>query len=93
VPTTARQFSRTERLLLRFDAYGPGGTTPAITMRLLNQQGDSIADLPAPTMASGATYESTIPLGGLPPGDFIIEIVAKAGEETSKRLLAIRITG
>jgi VWFA-related protein len=93
VPTTARQFSRTERLLLRFDAYGPGGTTPALTMRLLNQMGDPIADLPAPTVSSGATFESSIPLGGLPPGDYIIEIVAKAADDTSKRLLAIRITG
>ena len=39
-PTTSRQFSRTERLLLRFDAYGPAGTAPTIAMRLLNRMGD-----------------------------------------------------
>ena len=39
LPTATRAFSRTERLLVRFQAYGPAGTTPTVTMRLLNQHG------------------------------------------------------
>ncbi len=57
VPTAARTFSRTERLLLRFQAYAPAGQTPAITMRLLNQHGDNMAALPAPTAGDGG-YEA-----------------------------------
>ena len=36
LPTTAREFARAEQLLVRFHAYGPAGTTPALTARLLN---------------------------------------------------------
>ena len=47
---SARQFSRTERLLLRFDAYGPAGTTPQVTLRLLNRNGRAHAASPLPAL-------------------------------------------
>jgi VWFA-related protein len=93
LPAATRQFSRAERLLLRFQAYGPAGTTPTIAMRLLNRLGDSIVALPAPTRTTGATFETELGLGGLPPGDYLIEIAATVGTETSKKLMAIRVTG
>ncbi|HET9269821.1 MAG TPA: VWA domain-containing protein [Vicinamibacterales bacterium] len=92
-PTTSRQFSRTERLLLRFDAYGPAATRPAIALRLLNRMGEGMADLPAPAAVRQNGFESEIGLGGLPPGDYIIEIAATSNADTVKKLLAIRITG
>ena len=45
VPTASRDFLRTERLLVRVAAYGPGGTAPAVTARLLNRNGDSMSAL------------------------------------------------
>ena len=92
-PTTSRQFSRTERLLLRFDAYGPAGTRPTIALRLLNRMGEGMADLPAPAAVRQNGFESEIGLGGLPPGDYLIEIAATSNADTIKRLFAIRITG
>jgi VWFA-related protein len=92
VPVATRLFSRTERLLLRFDVYGPAGTTPAVTMRLLNRMGTSMAPLPAPT-ANGSTFDSDLGLGPLPPGDYLVEITATSGTETAKKLLGLRITG
>jgi hypothetical protein len=92
-PTTSRQFSRTERLLLRFDAYGPAGTRPTVALRLLNRMGEGIADLPAPAAVRQHGFESEIGLGGLPPGDYLIEIAATSNTDTVKKLLAIRITG
>jgi VWFA-related protein len=92
-PTTTRQFFRSERLLLRFDAYGPAGTAPAVSLRLLNRQGESIAELPAPKLARESTFESELPLGGLPPGDYLLEIAATSGEDTTKKLIGIRVTG
>jgi VWFA-related protein len=92
-PSASRQFSRTERLLLRFGAYGPSGVPPKVTLRLLNQLGESMAALPAPTQSQTGLFESEIGLGGLPPGDYLIEIVADAGGETARSLLGIRITG
>ena len=46
IPTTEREFSRTERLLIRADAYTPGGVAPTVTARLLNRGGQKMADLP-----------------------------------------------
>jgi VWFA-related protein len=91
VPTAARSFSRTERLLLRFQAYGPAGQAPAVTLRLLNQAGDNMAELPAPTTTPNG-FESDIGLAPLPAGDFIIEINATVGTEKVRRLLAIHVT-
>ncbi len=94
VPSASRVFSRTERLLVRFDAYGPAGTAPAITMRLLNKNGDSMASLPPPAPgASPNTFQAEFALAPLPPGDYLIEIAAASGSDTTRKLLAIRVTG
>jgi VWFA-related protein len=93
VPATDRVFARTEQLLIRFDAFGPAGTTPAVTLRLLNTSGASIATLPPPASTGSHAYESTLPLGSFPPGDYLIEIAAKAGDSTASKVLAIRVTG
>ena len=93
VPTAKRAFSRTERIYFRFDAYGPAGTTPTIAMRLLNNRGDSMAALPPPATREGSTFEAEFSLGALPPGDYLIEIAATSGSDTSRMLLAVRITG
>jgi hypothetical protein len=37
VPIVTRMFSRTERLLMRFEVYGPGAAPPSVEMRLLNR--------------------------------------------------------
>jgi VWFA-related protein len=93
MPTTARTFSRQERILLRFAAYGPGGTTPALTMKVLNNQGTSMASMPPPTLTKDQTFETEFSLGGFPPGEYVIEIIADVNGTTSRKLLAIRISG
>ena len=94
VPSASRLFSRTERILVRFDAYGPGGTTPTIVMRLLNRNGEQMAALPSPAAgATPASFQAEFGLGSLPPGDYLIEIAATSGTDTTRKLLAIRVTG
>jgi hypothetical protein len=93
MPTTARTFTRSERLLLRFSAYGPGGTTPTLTMKVLNKQGGSMASMPAPTLLKDQTFESEFSLSAFPPGEYLIEIVGDASGATTKRLLAFRVAG
>ena len=91
IPTAARTFSRTERILVRFQAYGAGGQTPTVTMRLLNAQGDNMAALPAPSATPGG-FEADLGLAPLPPGDYLVEISAQVGGEQVRKLLAIRVT-
>ena len=93
MPVIAREFSRTERLLFRFQAYGAGGTTPAVTLRLLNSLGKPMATLPAPTRAADGTFEEELGLGSLAAAEYLIEIAAE--DQTGKKqvLVAFRVTG
>jgi len=88
VPVSGREFSRRERLLLRFEAYGPGGTAPEVTVRLLNRDAQPMTDLPVePPAEAGAPYQVEIPLASLPPGEYMIEVAATAAEEPPVRQL------
>lgn len=94
IPESGRQFSRTERLLMRFDAYGPAGAAPKVTIRLLNREGGQIAPFPDPVLVpSTSTYESEIVLAPLPPAEYLFEITATIGDDTVKKLVALKIVG
>ncbi|MEZ5317599.1 MAG: VWA domain-containing protein [Vicinamibacterales bacterium] len=93
VPAVTRAFSRTERLLLRFGAGAPGGATPDVTLRLLNRQGTGMVDLRPPTALGDGRYEAQVVLSSVPPGDYLIEFAASAGGQSTRTLLALRITG
>src|SRR5437588_2454548 len=45
VPCAVREFSRTDRIVIRVPAYGPGGTKPTVNAKLLNRAGQPMADL------------------------------------------------
>jgi len=92
IPSASRLFSRTERLIVRFDAFGAGTAPPAVKLRLLSREGKPLMDLPAPTLLSGNQFEAEINLNVCnPPGDFILEFTASSGTETSVTLVAIRV--
>ena len=95
VPVSGREFSRRERLLLRFEAYGPGGTAPAVTVRLLNRDAQPMIDLTVePPAEAGAPYQAEVPLASLPPGEYLIEVAATGAEEPSVRqLVGIKVSG
>jgi hypothetical protein len=93
-PTAVREFLRTDRLVIRVPAYGPGGTSPAVTARLLNRTGQPMADVPPGATernTSGAVTTFELPLAGLAVGEYILEI-GVAGSDT-KDLIAFRVTG
>jgi VWFA-related protein len=92
-PAAVRAFSRSERLLLRFEVFAGGGAVPAVTMRLLNSNGDELAPLPPPARPSPSTFESEFGLGAFPPGDYLVEIQATAADQSLRRLIGIRVTG
>jgi hypothetical protein len=86
VPAITRDFSRSERLLVRFNVYGAGAIAP--TARLLNRAGERMADLPVqPAGIGGGTHQLDLLLSGLAAGEYLIEIAA--GEKTA--LTAIRV--
>jgi VWFA-related protein len=93
VPTAAREFTRTERLLVRVPAYGPAATTPKLTARLLNRAGQAMNDLQVTAAASSdAPLEIEVALASLPAGEYLVEITA-AGESGTQQLIGFRVTG
>jgi VWFA-related protein len=92
VPVASREFRRTERLLIRFAAYGPGGTVPRVTARLLNRQGDGMTEVPVQAPPAGETQTIDLPLAGLAPGEYLLEVTAKGDDEEVKGLVAFRVT-
>jgi hypothetical protein len=91
IPTADREFSRTERLLIRVDAYTPGGVAPAVTARLLNRSGQKMLELPVPAAAANAPFELELPLAALPVGDYLIEFNAKSDSGTAQEIVAFKI--
>ncbi len=92
IPTAGREFSRTDRLLVRVAAYGPGTTPPALTARLLNRTGQPMNDLPV-AAADGAAPLIELPLAGLAPGEYLLELSASGSGGEVKELVGFRVTG
>lgn len=92
-PTATREFRRTDRMLVRFDAMAPGTTTPSVTAALLNQQGNKMGDVVLTAPASiGEAYTIDLPLASYAPGQYLLEIVANAeGHKPVTELVAFRI--
>ncbi|HEX6217150.1 MAG TPA: VWA domain-containing protein [Vicinamibacterales bacterium] len=88
-PTLTREFRRTERLLVRFDALAPGTAAPAVTAQLLNQQGTKMSDV---AVAAGSPFSIDLPLANLAAGQYLLEITANAeGQKPVTELVAFRL--
>jgi VWFA-related protein len=90
VPAPGREFLRTERLLIRFDAYGPGTEKPDVTAVLMNRAGQKMSDVQiAP--GTGATHQIDLALASFPTGEYLVEITAKGAGGEVKELVPFRL--
>ena len=92
VPTIVREFRRTERLVVRFQAYGPGTEIPDVAVRVLNRIGDPIENLPVPSPLTTTTVNVQLPLSNLAPGEYLIELRALGQGGAAKQLIGFRVT-
>jgi VWFA-related protein len=93
LPTPAREFRRTERLIVRFEAYAPGGRPATLSARVLNRLGEGMADLPVKDpQPPGAFYQLDLPLAGFPAGEYLIEVKAAAATGEAVALVPIKVT-
>ncbi len=96
VPVASRTFSRTERLLIRVPAYGPGNRAPVVTARLLNRRGIPMRDLQAvdgPLPAG--TVQFDLPLASLAPDEYRVELAAAnptGPRDEAKEMVPFRVT-
>lgn len=93
LPLVGREFTRTERLLIRLAAYGPAGTTPNLTARLLNRGGQAMSELPVAPSAAEGRSELELALAPIPAGEYVIEIAARGETGEFIELIAFRIIG
>lgn len=89
-PTADREFSRSERLLVRTEAYAPGGVAPTVTARLLNRGGTAMADLQVQTSAAG-TSEIDLPLAAFAAGEYLVELNAATPQGSAQEIIAFRV--
>jgi VWFA-related protein len=92
-PVAAREFSRTERLLIRVPAYSPDGTRPSVSARLLSRGGQAMRALTVqPPTAPDGLYRIDLSLAGLAAGDYLIELAATSAAGEAKDLMTFRVT-
>ena len=89
-PTATREFSRGERLLIRFDAYAGGGARPEVTAKLLNRAGAPMADVPV-QVADGKPFQIDFPLASLGAGEYIIQLDAKTASGTAQQMIGFKV--
>ena len=96
VPVASRTFSRTERLLIRVPAYGPGNSAPIVTARLLNRRGIPMRQLQvveAPLPPGTVQFELT--LASLAPDEYRVELSAANAtgpRDEAKEMIPFRVT-
>ena len=90
-PNASREFSRTERLLIRFDAYAAGGEQVQPTAVMLNRAGGKMSDVPVAAARAGGTHQIDLSLASSPACEYLVEIsVSSAGTEV-KELVPFRV--
>lgn len=92
VPIARREFLRSERLMIRFDAYGGDGERAEVTAALLSWSGDRMADVPIAPAPAGGTHQIAFALGSLAPGEYVVEITVRRGDAEAKELVPLRVT-
>jgi hypothetical protein len=95
IPTALREFRRTDRLVVRFAAFGKPTGPLVVTARLLNRQGQKMSDLPvAPPASDGETQHVDLPLSSLATGEYLLELsAASEGQSAATELVAFRVSG
>jgi VWFA-related protein len=91
IPSPGREFSRTERLLIRFDAYGPGTDKPEVTAVLMNRAGQRMSDVQIAPGTAAATHQIDLSLASIPTGEYLVEVTAKSASGEAKELVPFRL--
>lgn len=91
-PSPASEFGRAERLLLRIPVYGPAGTPLVITATLLNRTGAPMRQLSlVPAELPDGIVQFDLPLASLAPGEYRVELVAKADAQEAREVVHFRV--
>jgi VWFA-related protein len=87
LPVVGREFSRSERLVVRFDSYGAGMPVA----RLLDRRGAPLRALAVTPAAAGGTHAIDLALNALVAGEYVLEIAVPAVPAATTELIAFRV--
>ena len=91
-PVAAREFSRTERLVIRVPAYAPEGR-PTLSATLMSRNGQAMRSLAViPPAAPEGSSQIDLPLAGLAAGEYLIELTATSPAGQAKDQIGFRVT-
>lgn len=91
-PVASRQFSRTERLLVRIPVFSTGAK-PTVSARLVTSFGNAMRDLVVTATPSRPDeYQVDVPLAGLATGSYTVEWTARTAEGEARDRVAFRVT-
>ncbi|HZT77079.1 MAG TPA: VWA domain-containing protein [Vicinamibacterales bacterium] len=94
VPTAAREFLRSDRLVVRVPVYGPGNSTPAVSVHLLNRAGQAMnQQLTLVASPKPGEQQLDLPVAGLPNGEYVLEIKASGDGGDATALVGFRVAG
>ena len=88
-PAAAREFSRSDRLLIQFAIHGANAAPADVTARLLNDRAAPLT--PLPLTRSGTRYEIDLALTSIARGDFVIAIEARHANERAETFVPLRV--
>jgi hypothetical protein len=92
VPFAGRDFTRSDRLLVRVAPYGTAAAAAEVTAQLVGPRGTTLAELPIHAEGEGAGFRLDLPLSSLATGEFIIAIAARTTAERVETLVPLRIS-
>jgi hypothetical protein len=91
-PVATRQFSRTERLLLRLPVFS-AGAAPTVSARLVSSFGNAMRDLVVTgTPTRPNEYQADVPLAALANGSYVVEWTARTADGEVRERVPFRVT-
>jgi hypothetical protein len=92
-PVASREFSRTERLIIRVSGYAPGSDRPAISARVMSRFGQPLRNLRVDgEIWPDGPSQIELPLAGFAVGEYLLELTATSAAGTAKDMIGFRIT-
>ena len=92
VAFAGREFSRSDRLVVRVTPYGTASNDAEVTAQLVGPRGTTLAELPIHAEGEGGAFRLDLPLSSLATGEFLIAIAARTPAERVEALVPLRIS-
>ena len=89
-PTPGREFSRAERMFVRFDAFGAGGAAPDGDSQAPQSRRSADGRRARPA-AAGQPFQIDFPLASLAAGEYLLQIDAKTAAGSAQEMIAFKV--